>query len=117
MSAEAKVRRTGSEEPLLPDIVSRIVARCDPARVMELYYWSEEPGLLEIIRAIAAMPEATREALESFISISGDPDSVVASWGATGRLSLESRGVGETLSVIKYLINDPDALIRKSEPH
>ena len=117
MSSEAKVHRTGKEQPPLPDIVSRIVARCDPARVMELYYWSEEPGLLEIFRAIAAMPEATREALESFIAISGDPDTVVASWGSTGRLSLESRGVGETLSVIKYLMEDPSGLLRKSEPH
>ena len=99
------------------DIISQIVARCDPARMMELYYWSQEPGLLEIMRAIACMPEATREALESFIAISGNPESVVASWGATGRLSLESRGVGETLSVIKYLIEDPNGLILKSEPH
>jgi hypothetical protein len=99
------------------DIVGQIVARCDPARVMELYYWSQEPGLVEIMRAIAAMPEATREALESFIAISGDPESVVASWGTTGRLSLESRGVGETLSVVKYLMEDPNGLILKSERH
>ncbi len=52
--------KSQNEQPTLPDVVSRIVGRCDPARLMELYYWSQEPGLLEIIRAVSAMPQATR---------------------------------------------------------
>lgn len=117
MGEAVKARRASKEDPPLPDIVSRIVARCDPARVMEFYYWSQEPGLLEIIRAIAAMPPATREALESFVAIGGDPSSVEATWASSGRLSLESRAIGETLTVVRYLMEDPTGLIPKSEPH
>jgi hypothetical protein len=117
MGETIKARKASKEHPPLPDIVGRIVARCDPARVMEFYYWSQEPGLLEIIRAIAAMPPATREALESFIAIGADPNSVVATWASSGRLTLESRGVGEALTVVRYLMEDPTGLIPKSEPH
>ena len=109
--------KSQNEQPTLPDVVSRIVGRCDPARLMELYYWSQEPGLLEIIRAVSAMPAATREAIESFVALVGEPDSVVASWASSGRLSLEARSVGEALSVISYLMADPTGLTRKSEPH
>ena len=60
----------------MPQVVSQIVARCDHARLMELYYWTQEPALLEIIRAIAGMPESGREALESFFRLGGDPQTV-----------------------------------------
>ena len=35
-------------------------------------YWSEEPGLLEIIRAIAALRPETRTALLAFLSKASD---------------------------------------------
>jgi hypothetical protein len=120
MSDEVKTRcrnRIQHDQPTVPDVVSRILARTGLARFMELYYWSQEPGLLEIIRAVSAMPESAREALESFVAMGGDPGSVVASWTPGGRLSLEARGVGETLAVIKYLMEDPNGLVRNSEPH
>jgi len=40
----------------------------DPARVIELAYLSQEPGLLEIIRGIACLPLTTRAALQAFLS-------------------------------------------------
>src|SRR5690349_12731648 len=41
-------------------VVRMLVAGCSsPAEALELYYWSREPGLLEIIRGIAMMSEDT----------------------------------------------------------
>jgi hypothetical protein len=101
----------------MPDVVSQIVAKCDPARLMELYYWSQEPGLLEITRAVAAMPEAGREALESFFALGGDPQSIVATWEESGRLSLESNNLGQALEVVGYFLADPTGINTKSEPN
>ena len=43
-----------------------LVTGCDkPAEALEIYYWSKEPGFLEIIRAIAMMPEETRSVIEA----------------------------------------------------
>ena len=42
------------------------------ARAIEMAYWSEEPGLLEIIRAIAARRPETRTALLAFLSKASD---------------------------------------------
>ena len=44
----------------------------NPAEALELYYWSREPGLIEIIRGIATMPESTRAAIEAFIALARD---------------------------------------------
>jgi hypothetical protein len=58
----------------------RTLAACDgdPADLLELYYWSKEPGFTQLIRAIATMPEHTRAALETFIPLARDSRSVSA---------------------------------------
>jgi len=119
MSHEVKERRRNRTrgQPGVPDVVNQIIAKCDPARLMELYYWSQEPGLLEITRAIAAMPEAGRDALESFFALGGDPQSVVATWEESGRLTLESDSLGEALQVLGYFMADPTGINRESEPN
>ena len=39
-------------------LIRTLVAGCTtPAEALELLYWSREPGLIEIIRGIATMPE------------------------------------------------------------
>src|ERR1044071_6878520 len=65
----------------------RALAACDgsPADMLELYYWSKEPGFTQLIRAIATMPEHARAALEAFIALARDCRSVSA--------ALDSRGV------------------------
>jgi len=111
----AAADRVAKSAPTLPDVLGQILAKCDPGRVMELYYWSKEPGLLDIMRAIGAMPEASREALESFFALVGDPQSVAATWESSGRLALESRNLGETLAVARYLLGGRDAINRKTD--
>jgi hypothetical protein len=120
MSDEVKLRcmgRAARPQPKMQDVMSQIVAKCDPARLMELYYWCQEPGLLEITRAIAAMPESAREALESFFALGGDPQSVSASWEMDGRLLLESNNLEQALEVVGYFLADPTGINRESEPN
>ena len=119
MSDEVKrcMSRAAKGETRMPEVVSQIVARCDHARLMELYYWTQEPGLLEITRAIAGMPQAGREALESFFRLGGDPQTVVASWETDGKLSLESDNLGHALEVVSYFMADPTGINRESEPN
>ncbi|HML13636.1 MAG TPA: hypothetical protein VK456_10040 [Xanthobacteraceae bacterium] len=104
-------------ETRMPEVVSQIVARCDHAKLMELYYWTQEPGLLEIVRAIAGMSDAGREALESFFRLGGDPQTITATWETDGRLSLESDNLGRALEVVSYFLADPTGINRESEPN
>ena len=78
-------RRDASTERL----IRTLAAACDlPAEALEVLYWSREPGLVDIIRGIAAMPEDTRAALEAFIALARDAKSVVGSLDQRGVLTL-----------------------------
>ena len=66
-----------------------IYGSSEAARVIEMAYLSEEPGLLEIIRVVACLPPETRAALLAFLStvldarrisaVSGQGDLVLSS--------------------------------------
>jgi hypothetical protein len=73
--------RTGS-------LIGALVSACrDPARLLELYYWSTEPELLPIIRGFASLPDETRGHLEAFL-LSTEPKSIVAKFGPNGQIRL-----------------------------
>ena len=67
----------------------RVLSACDsdPADMLELYYWSKEPGFAQLIRAIATMPEHARAALEAFITLARDSRSVTADLNPRGVLT------------------------------
>src|SRR5476649_1687272 len=72
-------------------IVRMLVEGCqNPAEVLELYYWSKEPGLLEIVRGMAMMTEETRSAIEAFVALASDAKSVAATLDPRGVLTLTS---------------------------
>ena len=51
------------------EVVRTLVLGCaDHNRVLELFYWSQEPGLLETARALLALPDRSRSTLQSFLS-------------------------------------------------
>jgi hypothetical protein len=88
--------------PGLEQLVELIMRQLDsPARVIELYYWSREPQLLDIIRSVIAMPEQTREKLEAFLSMAGDPETIAATLDNAGRLSLTSSHVADALDLMR----------------
>lgn len=53
--------------PSAHDIVAHILLESgDLARLTELFYFSREPGLIEAVRWLAALPEDTRRELVAF---------------------------------------------------
>ena len=88
-------------------LVRALVAECgSPAQVLELYYWSKEPGLIDVIRAIVAMPEETKAALEAFVAIARDAKSVVATLDRCGVLSLTSANALKTVALAQHAAED-----------
>jgi len=66
-----------SRKARLAETVGIIVARhSDPGRILELYYWSREAGLYELIRAVRAINEEAREAVRGFLTMASDPHSI-----------------------------------------
>jgi hypothetical protein len=84
-------------------ITRTIAAGCDnPAEALELLYWSREPGLVDIIRAVAAMPEDTRAAVEAFLALARNAKTVSATLDQRGLLTLSSSEVTRTLALAEH---------------
>jgi hypothetical protein len=86
----------------------RTLAACgsNPADMLELYYWSKEPGFTALIRAIATMPERTRAALETFIMLARDTKSVSADLDARGVLTFCSAEAAKSLALAQRAAAD-----------
>jgi hypothetical protein len=81
----AKIRNF---RPRTGDLIDSLVSECrDPARLLELYYWSIEPELLPIIRGFASLPIETRARLEAFL-LASEPKSISAKTGPSGQIRL-----------------------------
>jgi hypothetical protein len=104
-------RRTNAamdEEPDAADLVKAIVEQVGPARIIEFCYWSREPGVLGIMRAVAMMSEEARASLEVFLAMSHEPVAIAASWDGSGRLTLTSPQAGQTIALIRYCADHDD---------
>ncbi len=122
MSQSAKSKRKGAEAtredgaplnsrdgtPDLPRLIASIGRNNDWSCVAELYYWSREPGILEIIRSLMAMPERTRACIEAFFSIAHDPATVAAELDAAGRLTLTSAQVRQAVAIMQFCVENED---------
>jgi len=89
------------------DILTGLAAE-EPTRFFEMYYWSREPGMLEIMRAILAMPEGARAALEAFLTMSQEPAQIVADWDRKDTLTLTSPQIGQAVAIIHYCAENED---------
>jgi hypothetical protein len=87
--------------PNLEDLVNFIIRDCaDPARVLELYYWSSQPQFIEAARALTNTSKATRQMLETFLTM-GKPEMIDADVDANGQLRLYSRDVQMVMEKIR----------------
>jgi hypothetical protein len=88
----------------------RTLAACDgnPADMLELYYWSKEPGFTQLIRAIATMPEHTRAALETFITLARDSRSVTADLDRRGVLTFCSTEAARNVALCVHAADETD---------
>lgn len=73
-------------------VLKRLAATCsEPARLLELCYWSEEPELLAVLRHYVNLPEGARDALRAFLAITADcPETVEVRLTAEGDVRLTS---------------------------
>jgi hypothetical protein len=101
---------TRGRDPRSRKTIQAVLADCqDTSRLFELYYFSQEPAMLDIMRAIAALPEEARAALEAFFTMSHESAAIVAHWDATGRLTLSSPQVGQTMAIMRYCAENEEA--------
>jgi hypothetical protein len=91
------------DETELEHILNSIVVTCgDPARVLELFYWSQEPEVLEIIRSLMSFSKQSRELLCSFLTSVADPRSISVEIGLPGQLTLVSPEIAEAMLAMPY---------------
>lgn len=62
----------------------------DPARLLECYYWTGEPGVAEGVRALVAMPRESRMALLAFLAGAVVRSAIKATVNEEGSLILHS---------------------------
>ena len=75
----------------LGDVVQSLIAQAsNSARLLECYYWAQEPGLLEMIRAFLAMPVEAQTVLRAFFAAAVIPRSITASLDTIGAITLRS---------------------------
>jgi hypothetical protein len=103
-SSRPRVRIKPRTESRSDRLVRTLVAGCGAsAQVLELYYWSREPGMSDIMRGIVAMPEGTRAALEAFLALACDPKSIEAAIDPQGILTLTSPEASKTIALARYV--------------
>ena len=76
-----KWRRWLAEHPTALDVTVQ-------AQVLELLYWSEEPGFFDLIRVLAATPVGAREQLQRFLDAAPSIELVRAAAEGRDRLVL-----------------------------
>ena len=70
------------------EVIKTIIdAGTDTSRLLELYYWTREPGIIELIRAYLDLPERTQRTLSTYL-LNGRPKTTVATFDPQGRLVL-----------------------------
>ena len=76
------------------DVIKTLVStEGDASRLLEMYYWTREPGIVALIHAYLDMPERAQRQLSGFLRKSR-PQSIAASTDEQGRLVL-SRSNGK----------------------
>jgi hypothetical protein len=85
------------DEQPLAGLLKRIVEQCPhPARLIELYYWSAEHELAEVMRQYIALSPDVRAALHGFLMLVKDaPGSVKVDIAATGEMTFSAPAVEE----------------------
>ncbi|HLH98495.1 MAG TPA: hypothetical protein VKW08_25580 [Xanthobacteraceae bacterium] len=81
-----------TQETKLAAVLKRMVEQCqNPAELMELYYWSAEHDLIDVMRQYVALSPGVRAALHGFLMLVKDePGSVTAEIGETGELTFSA---------------------------
>ena len=100
MSCGEHVERDEELGTDLGEVVQSLIAQASNARLLECYYWAQESGLLEMIRAFLAMPVEAQTVLRAFFAAAVVPRSITTSLDATGALTLRSPEAAAVLATL-----------------
>jgi hypothetical protein len=85
------------DEERLAVLLKRIVEQCPhPSRLIELYYWSAEHQLAEVMRQYIALSPEVRTALHGFLMLVKDePASVTVEIAANGAMTFSAPAIAD----------------------
>lgn len=84
----------GRKEEIWEVIRTLVLGKVDAGQVLELYYWSQDPEILAMLRTIVCLPEEDRRIVSDFFSKS-DPKSISVTVDAAGRIILSSKQIAD----------------------
>lgn len=87
LSQPALNDNSGPYDRAWPTVKTLVDGGVDPSRLLELYYWCREPGVIELIRVYLEMPERSRRMLGDYL-LNARPLEIEVSSDASGRLVL-----------------------------
>ncbi|MBI3435353.1 MAG: hypothetical protein HY056_09800 [Proteobacteria bacterium] len=100
--ARSKREISHGQETDLTKVIHDILDYCeDPARIMEVYYWSREPGLAEIMRQFVMLPPNVQNTLIAFFDmLQCDAHTVSVIIGKDGAITLSSPAVTDLVEAM-----------------
>ena len=106
MRRHSKPRRRPPSAALdLKTVLRGLIATSqNPAHLLELYYWSAEPELMNAIRQYLALPEKPRAALMAFLTMTADcPETVQVTVTKDGYVTLYSPALAGIIARMEHL--------------
>lgn len=120
MKSNGNAKKTPQSAPA-PDskvraVLHELIETCPhPSRLVELYYWSAEPELLETLHRFLSLPEAPHQALRAFLAMVADcPDSVSVAVSRNGTVTLSSLAVAQLMNTMESTSADTGSLEAKN---
>lgn len=85
------------DDQKLTGVLKQLVEECPhPERLIELFYWSTEPDLAEVMRHYVGLSTEVRAALFAFlVLVKGEPGAATVRIGANGEMTFSSPAVAE----------------------
>jgi len=81
-------------------IQALVLGRVPSDRILELFYWGQKPGVLELVRSVLDLRPESSAAITAFLSIA-DSKSVLIEVDESGRLILSSPMVTDAAMMSK----------------
>src|SRR5262245_16330368 len=112
MTRRRQQSRQEATEQELTDLLRSLVTNCrDPARLVELYYWSVEPELADVMRQYLALPRDVSTKLHAFLMLAAqDPGSVNLRISGEGEMILSSPLAAELARRLRPADDPPPAV-------
>jgi hypothetical protein len=80
-------------------IQALVLGRVSAGRILELFYWGQQPGTLELVRAFIDLPPENRAMINAFMTVTG-PKSISVEVDQSGRLILSSSELTEAAPIL-----------------